>query len=148
MKILCATDFSEPGQAAEVEALKLAQTLHGELIYLHVAAHPMLYGESVFSMAEVQRVYDAQWRWAEETLKARVTAAEAAGITARWVLRAGAPYEQIVGAAQDEKADMIVIGTHGRSGLNRLLLGSVAERVVRLAPCPVLTVRPPEAGRS
>jgi nucleotide-binding universal stress UspA family protein len=61
-----------------------------------------------------------------------------------WVLRAGTPHEQIVGAAQDEKADVIVIGTHGRTGVNRMLLGSVAERVVRLAPCPVLTVRPPE----
>ena len=144
MNVLCATDFSEPGQAAESKALELARALHGDLIYLHVASHPTLYGESVFSMAEVQRVYDAQWRWAEETLQARVAAAQAAGITARWVLRAGAPYEQIVGAAQDEKADMVVIGTHGRSGLNRWLLGSVAERVVRLAPCPVLTVRAPE----
>ena len=142
---MCATDFSEPGQAAETEALKLAGTLHAELIYVHVASPPMLYSESVFSMEAVQRVYEVQRRWAEETLQTRVTAAQAAGITARRVLRAGTAYEQIVGAAQDEKADMIVIGTHGRSGLNRLLLGSVAERVVRLAPCPVLTVRPHDA---
>ena len=141
MNILCATDFSEPSQAAETKAFELARTLHADLIYIHVASHPMLYGESVFSMAEVQRVYDAEWRWAEDTLQGRMAAAQAAGITARWVLRAGAPHEQIIGAAQDEKADIIVIGTHGRSGLNRWLLGSVAERVVRLAPCPVLTVR-------
>jgi nucleotide-binding universal stress UspA family protein len=51
------------------------------------------------------------------------------------------PFEEIVKVAQEERADMIVMGTHGRSGLNRALLGSVAERVIRLAPCPVLTVR-------
>ena len=51
------------------------------------------------------------------------------------------PFEESVKAARGERADMIVMGTHGRSGLERVLLGSVAERVIRLAPCPVLTVR-------
>jgi nucleotide-binding universal stress UspA family protein len=145
MKIICATDFSEPGQAAETKALELAGALRAELVYVHVASQPMLYSESVFAMEEAKRVYEAQARWAEETLQTRVSAAQAAGVTARRVLREGAAYEQIVGAARDEKADMIVIGTHGRSGVNRLLLGSVAERVVRLAPCPVLTVRAHDA---
>ena len=58
-------------------------------------------------------------------------------------LRTGVPHEEIVALAQDERADLIVIGTHGRGGINRALLGSVADRVVRLAPCPVLTVREP-----
>jgi len=56
-------------------------------------------------------------------------------------MQIGVPFEEIVRVAQEEHVDMIVMGTHGRSGLNRVLLGSVAERVVRLAPCPVLTVR-------
>ncbi|MEK7715145.1 MAG: universal stress protein, partial [candidate division NC10 bacterium] len=68
----------------------------------------------------------------------------AAGIPVRWALEVGVPFEEIVKAAEKEGADMIVMGTHGRSGLNRLLLGSVAERVIRLAPCPVLTVRQPQ----
>jgi universal stress protein A len=59
------------------------------------------------------------------------------------VLRDGVPAGEIVEAAAAERADMIVIGTHGRTGLGRFLLGSVAERVVRTAPCPVLTVRRP-----
>ena len=61
----------------------------------------------------------------------------------RPVLRTGAPHEEIVALATDELADLLVIGTHGRGGMSRVLLGSVADRVVRLAPCPVLTVRGP-----
>ena len=147
MKILCATDFSEPGQAAETEALALARGLGAELIYVHVAVEAMLYGEAPVAMGDVTRVYEAQRRWAEDTLRTRAAGAEARGVTSRWVLRVGVPFEQIVAAAADEKVDMIVIGTHGRSGLNRLLLGSVAERVVRVAPCPVLTVRPKPDGK-
>ncbi len=58
----------------------------------------------------------------------------------------GVPFEEIVRVAKEEHADMIVMGAHGRSGLNRVLLGSVAERVIRLAPCPVLTVRQAKPG--
>jgi nucleotide-binding universal stress UspA family protein len=142
MKILCATDFSEEGQAAEARALELARALGAELVYVHVNVETPLYGEAAFAMADVERVYEAQRRWAEDTLRARAAAAEKAGVRPRAVLRVGVPFEQIVAAAGEEAADMIVIGTHGRSGINRLLMGSVAERVVRLAPCPVLTVRP------
>ena len=65
-----------------------------------------------------------------------------------WRLQTGVPFEEIVKVADDERADMIVMGTHGRSRLNRVLLGSVAERVIRLAPCPVLTVRQAKPGGS
>ena len=76
-----------------------------------------------------------------KTLGEWTATAAAAGISARWVLRTGVPYKEIVGAAARERADLIVIGTHGRGGLDRALLGSVADRVIRLAPCPVVTVR-------
>ena len=59
------------------------------------------------------------------------------------VMRTGVPHEEIVALATDELADLLVIGTHGRGGVSRALIGSVADRVVRLAPCPVLTVRGP-----
>lgn len=65
----------------------------------------------------------------------------AEGVSAQVRLEVGVPWEAIVCVAGDEGAEMIVMGTHGRTGLDRLLLGSVAERVVRRAPCPVLTVR-------
>ncbi|MBI2216941.1 MAG: universal stress protein [Candidatus Rokubacteria bacterium] len=142
MPIICATDFSESAEPAEAQAIQLAQALRTELVYLHVSVEARLYGEGPFTMADVQRVYDAQRQWATETLSARVTAAKDRGVMARMSLRVGTPHVEIVKAARDDKADMIVMGTHGRTGLERLLLGSVAERVIRLAPCPVLTVRP------
>jgi nucleotide-binding universal stress UspA family protein len=142
MKILCATDFSDAGQAAEAHAASLARALGAELIYLHVSQETPLYGEGPLGTADVERVYEAQRRWASDTLAARVAAAHARGLRARFALRRGAPRAEIVAACEDESPDMIVLGTHGRSGLDRLLMGSVAERVVRTAPCPVLTVRP------
>lgn len=144
MRIICATDFSDSAAPAEAQALTLAQALQAELIFLHVSVETPLYGEGPFTMGDVQRVYDAQRQWATETLEARAAAARARGISARMATRVGAPHTEIVRAADAEQADMIVMGTHGRSGLERLLLGSVAARVVRLAPCPVLTVRPRE----
>jgi nucleotide-binding universal stress UspA family protein len=70
-----------------------------------------------------------------------VAAARAEGRRVRTAVRVGVPYEEIVALARDERADLLVIGTRGRSGVPHALLGSVAERVVRLAPCPVLSVR-------
>jgi nucleotide-binding universal stress UspA family protein len=93
-------------------------------------------------MVQVQTVHEAQRRWATAQLAERVARAEAGGVAARSVLPVGVPHREIVKAAEKERADLLVIGTHGRTGLDRVLLGSIAERVVRLAPCPVLTVRP------
>lgn len=70
--------------------------------------------------------------------------ARARGLKARTVLRNGVPHQEIVQLASDERADIVIMGTHGRSGLSRVLLGSVAERVIHFAPCPVLTVRKPD----
>ena len=92
-------------------------------------------------MPTVRSVYDAQRKWAEETLEARAADLSQSGTKASWRVQVGVPFEEIVKIAEEERADMIVMGTHGRGGLNRMLLGSVAERVIRLAPCPVLTVR-------
>ena len=92
------------------------------------------------------KVCDAQRKWAEEAFQARVEQFRQRGIKASWRLQVGVPFEEIVRVAKEEHADMIVMGAHGRSGLNRVLLGSVAERVIRLAPCPVLTVRQAKPG--
>jgi universal stress protein A len=144
MTIVYATDFSESARPAEDEALLLARAFGDDVVFVHVATETPLYGEGGLGMADVRGVYDAQRRWATDALTARVAAARAAGVCARFSLRVGTPPEEIVAAAAEEKARMIVVGTHGRSGLDRLLLGSVAERVIRRAPCPVVTVRPPE----
>jgi nucleotide-binding universal stress UspA family protein len=140
MNILCPVDFSGPADHAETQAIELARALGGELIFLHVAVATALYGEEA-GLVDNTAVYEAEQEWADKRLDERVSAARAAGVSARAVRRAGVPYDEIVKAAGEEEAGMIVMGTHGRSGLDRLLVGSVTERVIRLAPCPVLTVR-------
>ncbi len=141
MKILHPTDFSECATRAEAGAVDLAGKLGGEIVLLQVLVETPLYGETVLNMSKVQSVYDAQRKWAEETLEGRADELRRRGLKASWRVQVGVPFEEIVKVAKEEHADMIVMGTHGRSGLNRALLGSVAERVVRLAPCPVLTIR-------
>ena len=110
--ILCATDFSDAAEAAWAAACELGRTLSGELLLV------------------------------ERALAERVGAAARRGLTARSLIKTGVATEGIVDAAAESHADLIVIGTHGRTGLTRLVVGSVAERVVRLAPCAVLTIKP------
>ena len=144
-RILCPTDLSDAAEPAVEQASRLAGTLGAEVVLLYVASEAPLWNEPLYTRA-VRRAFEAQRRWAENALAGRVAALAAAGVPARSLVRTGLAWEEIVRAASEEQADMIVMGTHGRSGLDRLLLGSVAERVVRQAPCPVLTVRPPTRG--
>jgi nucleotide-binding universal stress UspA family protein len=141
MKVLHPTDFSECAAQAQAVAVDLAGKLGGEIVLLQVLVETPLYGEGMLSTAQVQTVYDAQRKWAEEALESRTGDLRQRGIKASWRLQVGVPVKEIVKIAEEERVDMIVMGTHGRSGLNRVLLGSVAERVIRLATCPVLTVR-------
>lgn len=136
------TDFSEEAEAAERQAATLARRLGAELLILHVAVEGPLYGEHAFSMPDVKRIYEAQARWAEERLAERAAALTRDGVTTRWRRRVGVVHEEICATAREVGAGFIVMGTHGRTGIDRLMLGSVADRVVRTAPCPVLTVRP------
>ena len=92
----------------------------------------------------MQSVYEAQRKWSEDALEVRAAKLRQSGIKTSWRVQMGVPHEEIVRTAEEEDAGMIVMGTHGRSGLNRALLGSVTERVIRLARCPVLTVRHPK----
>lgn len=145
-RILHPTDFSECAQRAEAEAAALLRETGGELLLLHVAVDAPLFNEGFFGLVEPQRVYEAQRAWAQTALDGRVAALGREGITARALIRTGVPAEEIVRATGDEGCDMIVIGTHGRAGLDRFLLGSVADRVLRTARCPVLTVRERAGG--
>jgi nucleotide-binding universal stress UspA family protein len=145
-RLVCATDFSTAAEAAEREAARLAAALGAEVVLLHVASEAQLWNETVFT-PDVRAVYEGQRRWAADALADRATALAAVGIPARGVVTSGVAWEEIVRTAREEKADMIVMGTHGRTGLDRMLLGSVAERVVRRASCPVLTVRPDDGHK-
>jgi universal stress protein A len=141
VKIVHPTDFSVEAEVAEQEAVRLAHRLNAELVLVHVATETPLYGEQVFAMPDVKRIYEVQARWAEERLAERAAALTREGVPTRWRRRVGVVHAEIGTVAREEAADYIVIGTHGRGGLDRVMLGSVAERVVRTAPCPVITVR-------
>lgn len=147
-RILCATDFSDTAETAWEAACQLARVHQAELTLVHVFVELPVYPE--VAVTTIQGVWEEQRLWIEQQLTERVEAATARGITARYLLRTGTAPEEIARASTDEGADLVVVGTHGRTGIDRLLIGSVAERVVRAAPCPVLTVKPrrtPEAGR-
>ena len=139
--IVCPTDFSESATRAEQEGIRLAKALGAELVLAHVATDATLWREGVYT-PELRALVEGQRKWAADSLAARATALAADGVTARAVVKVGVAWKEIVRLAAEEHAEMIVIGTQGRTGLEHLLLGSVAERVIRNAPCPVLTVRP------
>jgi nucleotide-binding universal stress UspA family protein len=142
-RILHATDFSRASRPAFKWALDLARANRARLLILHVMTPPALVlpGEGYVSPAVYETLDASARRQAQKGLAALVARARAAGVRATAVLREGVPHELIARAARSLKADVVVIGTHGRSGLTRVLLGSVAGRVVATAPRPVLTVR-------
>lgn len=141
MTILHPTDFSSCADQAQARAAALARAIKAEMVLVYVLVEAVLFGEGLVGMAEVERIYESQKRWAEKALADRVAALEAQGIAARSLLVVGTPADEIVRAAERERADLIVLGTHGRGAVGRFFLGSVADRVVRTAPCPVVTVR-------
>ena len=142
-RIVVPTDFSDCSQEAWELARRVAAAPGSELVLAHVLTEVPLYGEGVLNIETARKVRDGARKWAEAALEDWVSKARAEGLSARAALPSGVPHQEIVALARDERADLIVIGTHGRGGINRALLGSVADRVVRLAPCPVLTVREP-----
>jgi nucleotide-binding universal stress UspA family protein len=135
-KILHPTDFSAQAAEAFRVACSLAKQHGAEVTVLHVIPPPVAWGEVV---ARGPDGY-AEQLWAEYL---RPMHSPEPGVPVQHQLEEGAPEELIVSVAQDQGCDLIVMGTHGRRGLPRLLLGSVAESVLRKAPCPVLTVRGP-----
>jgi nucleotide-binding universal stress UspA family protein len=143
-RILVPTDFSEQSRHALGLAQRLARALGSELTLLHVLSEATLYDEGFMSSAGVQAVIASANEWAERKLAEWADATRAEGAPVKTAMRTGPAHREIVAAAKEMNADLIVIGTHGRGGLDRMLLGSVAERVVRLAPCAVLSVRTPD----
>jgi universal stress protein A len=136
--ILAPTDFSAPANRAITAAFELAQTFGADLSLLHVIAVPVYAIEVALPLAELEQ--DAR-----RALARLLPEAAAAGVAVTRLVDMGVPFQKILETARAEQADLIVMSTHGRTGLGHLVLGSVAERVVRLAPCPVLTIRPPGA---
>ena len=141
--VLVATDFSELSEVAVRYGRALADSSHASLHILHVVPDSMALPWATLAdglaMADVQR----QWeREANERLQRMLPEREALHTTL--VTRTGDPVRQITSYAVETSADLVVLGTHGRGPVAHMLMGSVAERVVRTAPCPVLTVRHPQ----
>ena len=143
-RILVATDFAESAERALACAVQLARRHGAELVLVHVYMDLPAYPE--ITAGQVVAIYEEQRAWIEAALERLARAARGEGLLARAVLRTGPAASTIAETAKDEGADLLVVGTHGRSGLDRLILGSVAERVVRLASCPVLVVKSAEAA--
>lgn len=143
-RIVVPTDFSTCAEQAWSLARRLARAVEAELVLVHVLVETPLFSETPFTMGHARDVFAAARQWAEEMLDKWVAEAHAEGLKARATLRTGSAHQEIVTLVVDERADLVVVGTHGRGGLNRALLGSVADRVIRLSPCPVLAVREPE----
>ena len=143
--VLVATDFSESSGNALAYGRDLARAYGAKLHVLHIAENLMATSVAEYYPAgfpEMQLEVEAA---ARTRLDALVTAEDRAQLKAVAVVRtSAAPAAAIVEYAKEAPIDLIVIGTHGRGMVSRLLMGSVAERVVRLGPCPVLTVRHPE----
>lgn len=134
-KILFPVDFSTHGNQALETAVALARDHHGELVLLHVEEPPLAYGGGEFYYGLPEPNHDALVRMLNE-----VVVGDPELPVTRHVLT-GSPGATIVRFAKENGVNYIVMPTHGRTGLTRLLMGSVAEEVVRKAPCPVLTIK-------
>jgi universal stress protein A len=143
-KILCPVDFSPSSRHAAGVALELAQRFDAQVTLFHVATdptYPILEGY-VPPAGESLEMVLGEARHELEALRRELDPGHKAELTP--LLKTGAPAPEIVAEARAGAYDLIVMGTHGRTGVKRFLLGSAAELVVRKAPCAVLTVREPE----
>ena len=146
-RILVPIDFSEGSEDALLAAMSLAEKLGAKFAVLHVHEAPTFMGPDLElepplatqPLIEMEREITERLKMRLELFIRNVTNAEIPDLEI--YERAGEPSKAIVDAAKEANIDLIVMGTHGRTGLKHFVLGSVAERVVRHAPCPVLTVR-------
>jgi nucleotide-binding universal stress UspA family protein len=145
--ILLPTDFSEPSAIAGKYAKAMAENFHAQLHVLHVIEesaliYPLVGYEG--TLPPLPQLRDDVEKEVRGRLDRLLSAEEQQAFRAQLALRTGSPFVEIVRYAKEEKIDLIVMGTHGRGPIAHMLMGSVAEKVVRKAPCPVLTVRHPE----
>lgn len=146
-RILCPIDTSDPSAKALRHAVDFARWSAASLTVLHVSAPAYATAPELLPIVLDRRTEDTE-QAVQKWMEAQFRSIDRAGVCVQLITRIGAPARGIVACAAQLPADLIVVGTHGASGFERLVLGSVAERVLRTAPCPVLTVPPHEAGTS
>jgi nucleotide-binding universal stress UspA family protein len=141
-RILHPSDFSRSSRAAFARAIEFAKLARAELTLVHVLAPAIPFvGEGYVSPQLYDQVVADQQNRARKQLARMLAKARASGVRAKGLLVEGAPHDRILRTARTKRSDLIVMGTHGHTGLVRMFLGSVAARVVATARCPVLTVR-------
>jgi nucleotide-binding universal stress UspA family protein len=136
--ILVPTDFSERSNAAIETALLMAEQVGAKIIFLHSLEWPD-HPDEMTPMADAG--YAFMKDWANAFLTDLVHQAGSEGLEASAEVVDGVPFLEIIQSAEKHAADLIIMGTHGRTGLQHLMLGSQAERVLRQAPCPVMTIK-------
>ena len=139
-RILVPTDFSETSAAALRYGVALARAFGSQIYLLHVPEHPGEAAETEYPLGLFETMQNA----AHDRLGHLLNEGEMRELKPECAMRLGKPSEEIVRHASEHEIDLIVMGTHGREGIARAFMGSVAETVVRRAPCPVLTVHHPE----
>ncbi len=140
--ILVPHDFSETSGAAVRYAIALARNSNARLTFLHVGTSAQAAFDTEFPIG----LEDAREDAIRERLLKIVTPQEQIEFAPQFVVRPGNPAAEVVRYAEEHGVDLIVMGTHGRGLVGHMVMGSVAEKVVRTAPCPVLTVRNPIRG--
>ena len=144
-KILFATDFSDCARGAQDYAVSFADQFHAELHVLHVLPDAALMMPDAGAALSLPANYVLDLKnEAQRSLDKLFPDGASAGHTVVRAVRMGNPFVEIVKYAEEAGIDLIVVGTHGRGAMMHLLMGSIAEKVVRKATCPVLTVRPKE----
>ncbi len=141
-RILVPIDFSDPSKDALAFATSFAQGYDAELTLVYVAEPVMYPADFGYGQVAVPDLELEMQTKGEEHL--RKLAEESIGSMVQWntVIRTGKPFVEINLTAREISADLIIIATHGHTGIDHVLFGSTAEKVVRKAPCPVLTLRP------
>src|SRR5258705_7438282 len=141
-RVLHPSDFSRASRAAFLKAIEMAKSNRAELLVVHVLSPIVpVPGDAYISPRMYDELAGSARAFAQKQLDKLLAQTKKARVRARGFLLEGAPHEEIGRFARARRVDLIVMGTHGRSGLAKLFVGSVADRVVAAAPCPVLTVR-------
>jgi len=142
-RILFPTDFSEHADYAWPFALQFAQEFGAEVHLFHVVAPPPRLTEAYSANFDPEKFVEVLTAEANASLDRLVESAKGRNISVCTEVRVGVDFREIIDYARTRQIDLIVMATHGRTGLAHALVGSVAEKVVRKAPCPVLTVKHP-----
>jgi nucleotide-binding universal stress UspA family protein len=143
-KILFPTDFSEGSFHALPYAADLSKHYNAKLYILHIVYDVFKATDSHIPHVSADELYREISDWAKKEIDSCCIEEIRGLLKVEKLIQQGIPHEEIINFAAKEKIDMIIMGTYGKKGIERFIFGSTAEKVVRNAPCPVMTVRVPE----